>query len=384
MTCSSEGVECDNSGDNLIDAMFGVLSLEECRDLCLEDARCNFISYRGDLTAPISHLCQMFTTCDDTINSTDVISENMKCYRSCGSNVVGDLDENIQDILTDIESEQTCRESCLNIPKCSYYTFFYPNDTHFENYCILQTEFVGPAQSCNTCISGPVDCPAVKCSISLDGEEQTSLILTNTDKIHDVTIAGLGWCNISFLLVGGGGSGQYQYGGGGGSGYLEFGSLQVSAGAVLTAQVGDQTESSSVTFSSGDIYAANPGQDGQPYDGGAGYSGGGESGRSFGYGGEGGTDGGDGHAGSDGSGGHGTGEDVSSFTFTAWNIEAGAGGMVYTSANGYNYGGGGGGVLVNGQGPQPRPYQGQGYGGGGNGNSAYPDGNPGVIFIEII
>ena len=62
VTCSSEGVECDNSGDNLIDAMFGVLSLEECRDLCLEDARCNFISYRGDLTAPISHLCQMFTT----------------------------------------------------------------------------------------------------------------------------------------------------------------------------------------------------------------------------------------------------------------------------------------------------------------------------------
>ena len=157
----------------------------------------------------------------------------------------------------------------------------------------------------------------------------------------------------------------------------------MSAGAVLTAQVGDQTESSSVTFSSGDIYAANPGQDGQPYDGGAGYSGGGGSGRSFGYGGEGGTDGGDGHAGSDGSGGHGTGEDVSSFTFTAWNIEAGAGGEVLHSSSGYGYGGGGGGVLVNGEGPQTSPYKGQGYGGGGSGYYSYGDGMPGVILVEI-
>ena len=62
---------------------------------------------------------------------------------------------------------------------------------------------------------------------------------------------------------------------------------------------------------------------------------------------------------------------------------ASAGGEVYTSANGYNYGGGGGGVLVNDQGPKPSSYQGQGYGGGGNGYSAYPDGMPGVILIEI-
>ena len=71
VTCSSEGVVCDNSGDNLIDAVFGVLSLEECRHLCLDDINCNFISYFGDLASPISHFCQMFTTCDDTINSTE-------------------------------------------------------------------------------------------------------------------------------------------------------------------------------------------------------------------------------------------------------------------------------------------------------------------------
>ena len=179
VTCSSEGVECDNSGDNLIDVVFGVLTLEECRQLCLDDVHCNFISYFGDLATPISHLCQMFTTCDDTTNSTNVISENMKCYRSCGSNVVGDLNENIQDILTVIESESSCRESCLNVPQCAFYTYFYPNDTQFENYCILQTEFVGPAQPCNTCISAPVDCPIAKCSLALDGEDLTVESISN-------------------------------------------------------------------------------------------------------------------------------------------------------------------------------------------------------------
>ena len=237
VTCSSEGVECTNSGDNLVDAVFGVLSLEECRNLCLDDANCHFISYHGDLATPISHLCQMFTTCDDTFNITDVVSENMKCF-GCGSNLVGDLDENIQDILADIESEQTCKESCLNVPQCSFYTYFYPNDTQFENYCILQTEFVGPSQPCNTCITAPVDCSAVKCGLILDGEENTSLMLTNTDQTHDVTITGWGLCDISFLLVGGGGRGG-SGDAGAGSGYLEYGSLQVSAGTVLTARVGD-------------------------------------------------------------------------------------------------------------------------------------------------
>ena len=84
-------------------------------------------------------------------------------------------------------------------------------------------------------------------------------------------------------------------------------------------------------------------------------------------------------------GGSGTGDDVSSFTFTAWNIEAGVGGEVYLTIDGYYYGGGGGGgVLVNGQGPQPSSYHGQGYGGGGNGIGApYGDGMPGVILIEV-
>ena len=298
--CSTEGVECENIGDNLIDSVIHVPTLEECRQLCLDVVNCSFISYFDESASPVSNFCEMFTTCDDTVK-------------------------------------------------------------------------------CENCISGPVDCSAAKCSLALDGEENTSLMLNKTGQTHNVTITGWGSCHLNFLLVGGGGN-EGGYDGGAGSGYLEYQSLQVPAGTVLTAQVGDQRQSSSVTLSSGDTYTANPGQDGHGFDGGDGYSGGGGGGWSSGS--AGGTNGGDGHGGSEGSGGHGTGEDVSSFTFISWNIKAGAGGEVVHSSSGYGYGGGGGGVM-NGQGPQSSPYKGQGYGGGGSGFYSYGDGMSGVILTEI-
>merc|ERR1719223_2682275 len=74
VTCSTEGVQCEKSGDNLIDAVTRVLSLEECRQLCLDDENCDFISYLDGSASPVSNLCQMFTTCDYTINSSNCVS----------------------------------------------------------------------------------------------------------------------------------------------------------------------------------------------------------------------------------------------------------------------------------------------------------------------
>ena len=36
VTCSTEGVKCDDIGDNMIDEVTPVLTLEECRQLCLD------------------------------------------------------------------------------------------------------------------------------------------------------------------------------------------------------------------------------------------------------------------------------------------------------------------------------------------------------------
>ena len=231
------------------------------------------------------------------------------------------------------------------------------------------------------------------CSLILDGEEHQAVMMTSVGRVAEILVTGLGECHLSLLVMGGGGHGQS---GGAGSGHLEYRSLQVAPGTVLTARVGDKREASNLAISDGEWVTALPGQDGHftvnsdgtsSYDGGTGYSGGG--GYGFGdpsgggsedpSGGDGGCDGGDGETGTSGTGGRGTGEDVSLYTFTTWSLAPGAGGEVYYLF----YGGGGGGVMVDGAGPEASQYQGQGYGGGGNGYPDYGDGLPGLILLEI-
>ena len=91
-------------------------------------------------------------------------------------------------------------------------------------------------------------------------------MLTDVSKTSEISINGWGSCNLTLLVVGGGGCGYS--GGAGGSGYLEYRSLQVSGGSVMTAQVGDQGQSSSVTISGGDSITAQPGENSHQYDGG--------------------------------------------------------------------------------------------------------------------
>ena len=43
--CSSEGVECDYSEASIIDIVMRVPSVEECRQLCQDQAGCHYITY---------------------------------------------------------------------------------------------------------------------------------------------------------------------------------------------------------------------------------------------------------------------------------------------------------------------------------------------------
>ena len=123
VTCSDEGVECDRTGDNLIDAVTHVMTIQECRQICLDDNNCSFISYFDDSASPIPHFCQLFTSCETINNCTNCMSENMGCYRSCGSNIVGVLEDNVQDVIPNIDSELECRMSCLSSFGCTFYTY---------------------------------------------------------------------------------------------------------------------------------------------------------------------------------------------------------------------------------------------------------------------
>ena len=225
----------------------------------------------------------------------------------------------------------------------------------------------------------------LECNLSLNGELKKSLMLTNTEKEHLITVSGGGSCKLTFMLVGGGGDrvanflpictactrrGQNLwhvldglFGGGAGSGRVTYKSkMEVSPGTVLTARVGGKRQQTNLTFSAGDpcpsierdciklsrgrgkkVYVM-AGGDTRGVNGGWGYSGGGGDGMAvytefkklrpksrYIRGAPGGSNG---EAAPNtarrGNRGGGSGKDISSYTFNTWTLTPGAGGKPYS------------------------------------------------------
>ena len=273
VTCSTAGVECDYNSTNLLDTVTHVYTLKECRQLCLDDRACEFISYYDDSASPVSHVCQLLKSCGSVTQNANCISENMQCLETCGSNMVGDLDENILIMTPDVDTEVTCKQMCVQNDGCSFYTYYFESDPYFHNYCFLLSEFVHPSTECDHCKTGPPDCTN-PCTLQLNGEFYQSLMLTNTSETQYITVNGVASCELRFLAVGGGGK-YTATGGGAGSGYLQYRTINVNPGTVISLDVGDQAEPSTVAIVNGDTFTAQPGEDNQFPNGGAGYCGGG-------------------------------------------------------------------------------------------------------------
>ena len=89
VTCQSENTACDAHNDNLIDT-FRVETLEECRELCHDsDMDCEFFTYYGDQGFPLSNICELFKSCETTIECNGCGSETKGCFVQCSNNVVG-------------------------------------------------------------------------------------------------------------------------------------------------------------------------------------------------------------------------------------------------------------------------------------------------------
>jgi len=377
--CSEEGMECDYDENNLIDSVAQVYSDEECRQICEDQLDCEYITYFNASAKPFSNFCLMFKSCENTTECTNCVTQNMDCYRTCGANVVGRMDENIIDVVANIKSELDCKLLCSGTANCKLYTYYLDDDPLYHQLCVLLTELLPPSEPSDSASTGPADCSSSECSFNVNGDSVKSLMVTE-DQV-DVTVIAFGSCELTILAVGGGGKGYY---GGGGSGYLQYQKILLSTGiSSLHAVAGASAQPSSVTFN-GTSIVANPGQGGSnPNNGGAGYSGGGQYSSNNGYSGSGGFDGSDGGGDNGGSGTH---EDISDYIFTTWTLTPGDGGSAYySSGHSFYYGGGGGGVLVNSSGPGTDKYKGQGYGGGGNGRTidGHEIGLPGIILLEI-
>ena len=275
VTCSSPGVECEYNNDNYIDTEYHVHSEEECRAICEDQDQCQFITYFNASASPFSNICQSFKTCDSVVKCENCVSQNMDCFRTCGSNIVGQMDENIIDGVFGVQSELKCKELCSKTDECSWYTFFFSNSTNIHDFCALLTELLPPIETSNTAISGPGDCSQESCTLLTNGERHQTLMINDTEAevSIDVTALGPGSCQLTLLAVGGGGEGSN---GGGGSGYLKYRKVALDPGVnTIRARVGAGSQASTVIINGVTNITAMSGQPGGLRFGGDGYSGGG-------------------------------------------------------------------------------------------------------------
>ena len=131
-TCSSEGVECQYSDNNLIDSVSQVHSEEECRLICEDQQRCNFITFFNASSIPFSNFCRLFNTCENTEECENCVTQNLDCYRTCGYNFVGHMDENIIDTINNTKSELDCKMLCSQTLHCLFYTYYSEEDNHYH------------------------------------------------------------------------------------------------------------------------------------------------------------------------------------------------------------------------------------------------------------
>ena len=369
-TCSSPGFECQYDGNNHLDTIMHIDTMEECHQLCLDQEYCEFVTYYDSITS-VSHMCMLFRSCDQPTKCTNCRTDWINCDRNCISSTFGSLDENVVEVIPETSQIQDCRNLCKQNSNCSWFTYFMKEDTHFHEHCFLLSRLYNHQGDCDYCVTGPKECEQSDgCSMSLPGDDTLydSLTLTSPN-ITSVNIhGGDGSCLLKVLLVGGGGDASGEREGGAGSGFVQMHTLELESGTTeMGVKVGMAWEVTEITINDMTLFAQSGG-DGKASAGGNGYSGGG-------YSMPGGSDGGRGLG---TKGGSGSGLPLDDLPFTSVTLTPGHGGAVYDNIL-QIFGGGGGGVLVNYAGPVGTENQGQGYGGGGG----HGPGLQGVIVLEI-
>ena len=103
--CYSDGVACDYTNENIIDQITGVPTVDMCRELCIDIDDCQFFSYFNETATPFPGICELFKSCERINNCSNCYTENINCGTTCGTNVIGDLDENVLDVIPNIEPQ---------------------------------------------------------------------------------------------------------------------------------------------------------------------------------------------------------------------------------------------------------------------------------------
>ena len=124
-----------------------------------------------------------------------LVSKLFSKYFTTHSKHYNHLSTCLLEVIPIADSEADCKLSCSSFDGCSFYTYFFPNDTLSPTSCFLLTEYLDPIQECSTCSSGPGDCSADtteaptttaapgSCSLEMNGDSAKSIMLTTASQV---------------------------------------------------------------------------------------------------------------------------------------------------------------------------------------------------------
>ena len=95
VACSSDGVACDNTEENLLDQKTEVPTVDMCRDLCLDIEDCQFFSYFDESATQFPGFCKLFKSCETVKNCSHCYTENINCSAKCSLNMDGESSQSL-------------------------------------------------------------------------------------------------------------------------------------------------------------------------------------------------------------------------------------------------------------------------------------------------
>merc|ERR1719367_69195 len=367
--CFVDKQECDIRPDNLIHTFLGITSIEECRQLCEDEATCTAFTHFGSDSRPIQDGCLLFSSCKERRACENCTLGTSQAECTCSISYDGPAtSDNFVNLVPGVKDEFACKSLCLNESRCDLYTYYGSGDPVQPETCFLLTGLGSTVSSCESCHTGPGQCRVNEtCKaavITNDGRATNTIFAEESSTLTLVANEKDCYVDLDVIAIGGGGNGAR--GAGAGSGYVETGRIRLLINnPVMEVTVGTSGIPSKVEVGGEILLEAAPGETNVTCPGACGadgYSGGGGYGSDqHGSGGRGGSNGSDGEESSNDKGGKGSGLDVGLLSTEKFSLVPGEGGVSHIHTGRF-----GGGVVVNGRKPGDHEGgRGEGFGGGG-------------------
>ena len=151
----------------------------------------------------------MFSSCAALEGCQDCVTEDKGCLPLalnglCSGAVESHIADTLIDIVSDIQTEFACREACVAVDGCNFYTYHDLSNSAFHKTCFLLSGLQEPIKPCESCRTGPTDCLNKNaCIFTLNGQNSSSkMMLTETSTSHTLDALLLGRAKrLAFCLL---------------------------------------------------------------------------------------------------------------------------------------------------------------------------------------